>query len=55
MASKQFFKIADKNANGVLDKQELKDALLNLGFTHLSDKAVGTHAPMDDVHPWLCP
>ena len=36
----QLFKIADKDGNGTIDKQELKDALTTLGFTHLGDAAV---------------
>ena len=36
----QLFKLADKNGNGTICKEELKDALLALGFTHLSDKHI---------------
>jgi hypothetical protein len=36
----QLFKIADKDGNGTIDKQELKEALTTLGFTHLGDAAV---------------
>jgi len=36
----QLYRIADKDGNGVIDKQELKSALTALGFTHLSDAAI---------------
>ena len=36
----QLFKIADKDGSGTIDKQELKDALNTIGFTHLGDAAV---------------
>lgn len=36
----QLYKIADKNGNGFIDKAELKEALMTLGFGHLSDAAV---------------
>merc|ERR1712023_376802 len=37
---KQLFAIADKDGNGVLDKEEIKDALKALGFYYLSDKQI---------------
>ena len=36
----QLYKLADKDGNGKLDKEELKDALTSLGFTHLGDAQV---------------
>lgn len=36
----QLYNLADKDGNGMLDKEELKEALTSLGFTHLGDAQV---------------
>lgn len=36
----QLYKLADKDGNGFLDREELQTALNFLGFTHLSDEAI---------------
>lgn len=40
IALKQLYQLADKDSNGKLDKDELKEALTKLGFTHLGDAAI---------------
>jgi len=40
IALKQLFEIADKDGNGVLDREELKDALQTLGFSYLNDSQI---------------
>ena len=39
---KQLFEAADKDGNGTLDRQEVKDALHALGFTFVQDKQLDT-------------
>ena len=36
----QLYRLADKNSDGALCKEDLKSALMALGFTHLSDKQI---------------
>jgi len=40
IALKQLYRLADKDGNGKLDKDELKEALQSLGFTHLGDAQI---------------
>jgi hypothetical protein len=40
IALKSLFEAADKDGNGTLDKEEVKDALQALGFTFVADKQV---------------
>jgi hypothetical protein len=42
IAVKQLFKAADKDGNGTLDRQEVKDALHAFGFTFIEDKQLDT-------------
>merc|ERR1719152_221345 len=40
MALKKLFELADMDGNGTIDREELKTALMKLGFTHLSDAQI---------------
>ena len=47
---KRLFEAADKDGNGTLDREEIKDALYALGFTFVKDKqldTIMTRADMD--------
>lgn len=45
----QLYRLADKDGNGKLDKDELKEALQSLGFTHLGDAQVCVAWPYGPV------
>jgi len=40
MCDAQLYELADTNHNGLIEKNELKSALLTLGFSHLGDAQV---------------
>ena len=40
LALKKLFELADVDQSGSVDREELKAALLKLGFSHLSEKQV---------------
>merc|ERR1719174_2962687 len=42
IALKRLFEAADKDGNGTLDREEIKDALYALGFTFVKDKQLDT-------------
>ena len=44
IALKKLFELADVDQSGAVDREELKAALLKLGFSHLSEKQVRPHA-----------
>ena len=51
MALKKLFELADVDGSGAVDREELKAALLKLGFDHLGDKqidAILARADADD-------